>query len=136
MNTNVAIQNSGVLAWTGINAAALSPAIDIRQHIQFAFTFKVLVDIAVAAVFEFQAAPPSSGDPCVPGAFVAVPEVPICSDPAVPDAFSRVTIPVGTKAGAMCTVALPCRPNAFVKVISVSGDTSAVQAVMTLSGPR
>jgi hypothetical protein len=136
MNLNVAIQHPGVLAYTGINAAALTPAIDIRPYINFAYTFKVLVDIAVAAVFEFQAAPPSVGDPCVAGAFVAVPETPICSDPAVPDAFSRVTIPVGTKAGTMCMVALPCRPNAFVKVISVSGDTSAVQVVATLSGPK
>jgi hypothetical protein len=132
MNINVATQSAGVLVFAGTT----SSAVDIRHHVYFAFTFKVTAAIATAAVFEVQAAPPSAGDPCVPGAFVAVPEVPICSSLAVPAVNSRITIPIGTPIGSLCTATLPCRPAAFLKVIAVSGDTANVQVVTTLSGPR
>lgn len=136
MNLNVASQNNGLLAYTGINAAAVAPAIDIRHHIHFAFTFQVKAAIAADAIFEIQAAPASAGDPCVPGAFVAVPEVPICSDYAVPAANSRITIPAGTPIGSICTGTLPCRPDAFLKVVAVSGTTDSVTVVATLGGPK
>lgn len=136
MNINVASQNNGLLAYTGINAAALAPAIDIRRHVNFGFTFQVKAAVAADAVFEIQAAPASAGDPCVPGAFAAVPEVPVCDSAGVPAANSRITIPAGTPVGSICTATLPCRPNAFLKVVAVSGTTDSVVVVATLSGPK
>jgi hypothetical protein len=134
MNFNVASQNNGILAFAG--AAAASPPIDIRHHNTFGFTFRVKTDIAAAAVFKVQAAPPSAANTCLPGTFVEVPEVPICDSVAVPAALSQITIPIGTKAGSICTATLPCKPDAFIKVLPVSGDTANVEVVATLGGPR
>ncbi|MEY9493741.1 hypothetical protein [Bradyrhizobium elkanii] len=138
MNINVASQNQGVLAWAGASASPLNGAVDIRHHNHFAFTFHVMADIAVEAVFKIQAAPPSDADPCLPGAFHDVPEVLSCMSTwgAVGDDESKIAIPVGTKAGSICTATLPCRPDAFVKVVVVSGDTGKVEAVVVLGGPR
>jgi hypothetical protein len=136
MNLNYAAQNNGKLAFSG--AAAASPAIDIRHHIGFAFTFDVTADIAADAVFKVQSAPPSDADFCLPGAFVEVPEVLVCSAGwgAAPAADTQITIPAGTKKGSLCTATLPCRPDAFIKVLPVSGDTANVTVVATLHGPR
>jgi hypothetical protein len=136
MNINVASQNQGVLAFAA--AAAASPAVDIRYHNHFAFTFHVLSDIAVEALFEVNAAPPSDADPCLPGAFVDVEEVLTCRAPwgVVPNTQSRVAIPVGTKAGSICTATLPCKPDAFIKMVPVSGDTAKVEVVVVLGGPK
>lgn len=137
MNLNVASQHRGVLAFAPINVAATNPAVDIRQHLHFAFTFQVMTNIAVEAVFEITAAPASDADPCVAGAFHDVPETAQCDWlTANPAADSKIAIPVGTKAGTICTATLPCRPDAFVKINAVSGDTNSVLAVVTLSGPR
>lgn len=137
MNLNVASQHRGKLAFAAAAVPAHNDAIDIRHHVHFAFTFNVMVDVGVNAVFKIQAAPPSAGDPCVPGAFVDVPEVPLCDWlTAQPAATSDIMIPAGTKAGSMCTATLPCRPDAFLKVLPVSGDTGNVEVVATLSGPR
>ena len=131
MNINVASQHQGVLAWTG---AAARP-IDIRHHVHFAFTFETTADLAADAIFTVQAAPPSAGDPCVPGTFVNVPEVLICAAPeVVADAVTGFTIPTGTKKGTICTATLPCRPDAFIRL--QSAGAAAVLAVATLSGPR
>jgi hypothetical protein len=134
MNINVASQNNGFLAFSG--AAAASPAIDIRQHNNYGFTFNVTADIAVDAIFKVQAAPPSDADPCVAGTFVEVEEVPICSGPLVPAPTSQIMIPAGTKQGSVCTGTLPCKPDAFIKVLPVSGDTANVVVVAVLGGPR
>lgn len=134
MNINVASQNNGILAFAG--AAAASPAIDIRQHNNYGFTFHATADVAVDAIFKVQAAPPSDADPCLPGTFVEVEEVPICSSGAVPAATSQILIPAGTKKGAICTGTLPCKPDAFIKVLPVSGDTASLEVVAVLGGPR
>jgi hypothetical protein len=138
MNINVASQNNGVLAFTPIQAAALSPPVDVRQHNNFGFTFQVTADIAVDAVFEVEAAPADAVDPCIPGAWHNVEEVLTCvaSWGAVPAAESTVTIPAGTKKGAICTGTLPCKPDAFVRVVAKSGDTGNVVVVAVLGGPR
>jgi hypothetical protein len=138
MNLNVASQNQGVLAWAAANASPTNEAVDIRRHINFAFTFRVVDDIAVEAVFEVQAAPADAADPCIPGAFVDVPETVTChaSWGTVPDTQSRVAIPVGTPAGTICTATLPCKPDAFIKVVPVSGDTGKVEVVVVLGGPK
>src|SRR5262245_35000763 len=99
MNSNVAMQNIGVLAWDG---AAAYPR-DIRQYIRFAWTFEVTAAVAADAVFNIEAAPPSAADPCLPGTFVAVPEVAICDRPAVPAAQATVTIPANTAIGTVCS---------------------------------
>jgi hypothetical protein len=134
MNINVASQNNGILAFSG--AAAASPAIDIRNHIHFGFTFHVTAAIAANAVFKVQAAPPSPADHCVAGTFVEIPEVLVCSSNAVPAALSQITIPAGTPIGSICTATLPCRPDAFIKVLPVSGTTASVEVVAILGGPR
>jgi hypothetical protein len=139
MNLNVAAQNQGVLAFAGASGAvALNGAVDIRHHVNFAFTFHIMQDIAVEALFEVNAAPPSDADPCLPGVFVDVEEVLTCRAPwgTVPDPQSRIAIPVGTKAGSICTATLPCKPDAFIKVVPVSGDTAKVEVVVILGGPK
>jgi hypothetical protein len=138
MNINIASQNQGVLAWRAITAANLNPPVDIRRHNNFGFTFHVIADIAADAIFEFVAAPPSAADPCVPGPQHPVEEVLSCvaSWGAVPLGQTKVTIPAGTKAGSICTATLPCKPDAFIQVEAVSGDTGNVEVVAVLGGPR
>jgi len=139
MNINTASQHQGVLAWRAITAVNLSPPIDLRHHVNFAFTFHVVADIVADAVFEFVAAPPDPADPCVP----LLPQHPVeevltcrASWGVVPAGETNVTIPAGTKAGSVCTATLPCKPDAFIQVEPVSGDTGKIEVVATLSGPK
>ncbi len=138
MNINVATQNQGLLAWRAVTAVPLNPGIDIRRHNNFAFTFHVTADIVADAIFEFAAAPPSAVDSCLPGTFANIAEVLSCTASwgKVPATETKVTIPAGTKAGAICTAALPCRPNAFVQVQPGGGDTGKVEVIAVLGGPR
>jgi hypothetical protein len=138
MNINVASQNQGVLAWTPIQAAALSPPVDLRYHVHFGLTFQAAADLTADAVFEIEAAPPDDVDPCIPGAWHNVEEVLTCRAPwgTIPAVDSRITIPNGTKKGTLCTATLPCKPDAFIRVISVSGDTGKVLVVVVLGGPK
>jgi hypothetical protein len=137
MNLNPALQHHGFIVWTAL-AVPSNPAIDLRHHAGFGFTFKVDTDITTDAVFEIRAAPPDAANPCVPGIFHDIAETLICSAPGtvVPAAKSQVVIPVGTKADAVCVATLPCKPDAFVRVFAVSGDTGKVEVVITLSGVR
>jgi hypothetical protein len=137
MNLNTATQNQGVVAWRAITAVNLNPGIDLRHHVYFAFTFRVTADIAVDAVFQFMAAPPSAVDPCLPGTVQPVNEILTCvaSWGQVP-ARAQVTIPAGVKAGAICTATLPCKPDAFIQIQPVSGDTGKIEVVAILSGPK
>lgn len=138
MNINVATQNQGVIAWRAITAANLNPAIDIRQHNNFGFTFNVTADIAVEAIFEVVAAPPDAANPCIPGTQHPVEEVITCAGPwgVTPNPKSQIHIPVGTKAGSICTATLPCKPDAFIQLEAVSGDTGKIEVVAILGGPR
>lgn len=129
---NWAIQNQPRVAWTG---AAARP-IDIRKHVGFAFAFEVIAALAADTIFEIQAAPASTGDRCVPGTFEAVPEIASCVGEDVLASVSRVTIPAGTPIGTICTGTIPCRPNAFVRITGVSGDTADVLVAAVLSGPK
>jgi hypothetical protein len=132
MNLNGASQHQGIVAWSGLAAAP----IDIRRHVNYSFTFEVVADLAAEAVFNVQSAPPSDADPCVPGAFVPVPEVLTCiADWGVqPGPQASIHIPAGTKKGSICTAALPCRPDAFVQLVGVGAAN--VRAVAILSGPK
>jgi len=139
MNLNTASQNRGVLAWRAITAQNLNPPIDVRQHVNFSFTFHVVADILVDADFEVVAAPADPANPCVP----LLPQHPVeevitCAGPwgVTPNPESHIVIPAGTKAGALCTAALPCKPDAFVQLEPVSGDTGKIEVVVILSGPR
>ena len=132
MNHNIGIQTAGTVAWDG--AAAF--ASDITKWNQFGWSFEVTADIVTDAVFKVQAAPPSAADKCVPGVFEDVPEIAICKEPAAAGALAQVTIPAGTKAGTECAGTIPCRPNAFVRLASVSGDTANVKAVLLRQGPQ
>lgn len=130
MNPIPNIQNVPLLAW----AAGAPIARDITKHIRFGFTCEVTADIATDAVFKFQSAPASVADPCIPGAWTDVEEVAICSAVAV-GTPARVIIPAGTKAGAICHFTLPCRPNKFIRIDDVSGDTANTRITINLSGP-
>ena len=128
---NIAIGTVGTIAWNGVAPFAA----DIRKHIRFAWSFEVVGPIAADAVFNIEAAPPSDADPCVPGPFEPVPEVSVCDFPAVPGPQATVTIPAGTPVGTVCGGTIPCRPNAFVRLVSASGSTANVRAVMLRQGP-
>jgi hypothetical protein len=133
MNINYSSQNQGVVAWDGT-----SYPVDIRHHVHYSFTFQVDADLADDAVFHVQSAPPSAADPCVPDAFVPVEEVLTCVSywGATPGPQASIMLPKDTKAGSVCTAALPCKPNAFVQLVSGSGPTASVKAVAVLSGPK
>ena len=134
MLVNYGLQNQAQTAFSA--AAVASVPVDIRGYVGFSFTANVKTDIATDAVFNVQAAPPDAVDPCLPGTFVDVPEVPICSIPAVPGPQSIFTIPAGTIAGSRCSVFMPCKPDAFITVNPLSGDTANVEIVVGLHGPK
>jgi hypothetical protein len=134
MFINYGLQNLGVTAYAA--AAVASVPVDIRGYIGFSFTANVITDIVTDAVFNIQAAPPDVVDPCLPGTLVDVPEVPICDLPAQPAAQSTFLIPAGTPAGSRCSIFMPCKPDAFVAVLPVSGDTANVEIVVGLHGPK
>ena len=131
MNNNVAIQSNGVIAWDG----ATGRLIKITDYTRFAWAFEIITDIAVAAVFKVQSAPPSV-DPCVAGAPTDVKAVAICTNPVTPAPNAEITFPVGTKAGTICSATIPCYPNAFVGLAAVSGNTANVRAVLIRTGPQ
>lgn len=131
MNSLVTIQNVGTISWDG---TAMTPT-DIRKFVRFSWSFEVVTDIAVDAVFNIESAPPSEEDPCVPGAWSPVPEIAICDVPAEPGPQATVTIPAGTPAGTVCAGTIPCRPDAFVRLNPASGDTANVRAVIVRQGP-
>lgn len=130
MNTNNALQNQALIAWTG---AAATPR-PINKHTNFAFCFEVVTTLVADAIFNVMSYAPDAVNPCVAGAVaVPVPTVPICTGAAVV-AQGQVIIPSGTVAGTILTGTIPCRPNAFVGLVHVSGGAN-VRAVMVLSGP-
>jgi hypothetical protein len=139
MNLNTASQHQGVLAWRAITAQNLNPAIDIRHHVNFGFTFHVVADIVADAVFEVVAAPADANNPCIPGLPQhPVEEVITCVGPwgFTPNPESNIIIPAGTTAGTICTATLPCKPDAFIQLEAVSGDTGKIEVVAILSGPK
>jgi len=134
MNLNTAIQSQGIIAWAG----ATGNPVDIRKHTSFSFTFQVTADLVADAEFFVRAAPASDLDPCVPGAFVAVPEVISCASNwgARGEVESKIILPAGAVKGSICTATLPCKPDAFVRLVSAAGPTTNVIAVVVLTGPR
>ncbi len=131
MNSNPGIQNVVSRAWNG--AAAF--AADITKFVHFGWSFEVIAAITTDAVFKVQAAPASPGNPCVAGTFVDVEAITICQDPLAPGALATVTIPAGTPVGTICAGTIPCRPNKFVRLASVSGTTASVVATLIRQGP-
>lgn len=131
MQSNVGIQNNGTISWDGTTSYPR----DIRKYTRFGWVFETTAALAADAVFNVEAAPPSAADPCVPGAFVPVPEVSICDRPAVAGPQATVRIPAGTLAGVECAGTIPCRPDAFVRLTPVSGPTADVRAVLIRNGP-
>lgn len=139
MNINVASQNQGLIAWRAITAVNLNPAIDLRQHNNFGFSFHVVADIVADAVFEFASGPADPANPCAPLLpQEKVKEVITCVGPwgITPTDDASLTIPAGTKAGSICTATLPCKPDAFLQIEPVSGDTGKIEVVAVLGGPR
>lgn len=134
MNINVASQNNGLVAWTG---AAARP-IDLRHHVNFAFTFQVNAALGADTKFQFEWADPDPADNCVPGAWSPVKEVLTCSAPwgDVADGNAEVVIPAGTAVGSICTGTLPCKPGAFIRLAPTAGDVGDVTVVAILGGPR
>lgn len=131
MQSNPGIQNTATLAFSGATAR---PA-DIRKYVRFGWSFEVIAPLAADTIFKVQAAPPSAGDPCVPGAFVDVEATPICLRPLQAGALATFTIPAGTPVGTVCSGTIPCVPNAFVRLAAVSGDTADIIATLIRQGP-
>lgn len=131
MNSNPGIQNNASIAWDGTNAFAK----DITKHRNFGWAFEVTGVIAADAVFKVQAAPPSAGDKCVPGTFADVQAITICQAPVTPGTLATFTVPAGTPVGTLCAGTIPCRPNTFVRLASVSGTVANVKAVLIRQGP-
>lgn len=134
MNRNVASQNQGIVAWTG---AAARP-IDLRHHVNYSFTFQVNAALGADTKFQFESAPPSDADPCAPGAWSPVMETITCSQPwgSPPTERAEVVIPMGTPVGSICTGALPCKPDAFIRLAPSGGDVGDVTVVAVMGGPK
>lgn len=131
MNTNPGIQNNATVAWNGTTARPM----DIRKYVNFGWSFEVIAALGADTVFKVQAAPPSPGDPCVPGTFADVEAITICQAPVQDGALATFTIPAGTPVGTVCAGTIPCRPGAFVRLAAVSGETADVLAVGIRQGP-
>ena len=136
MNHNIAMQHFPLVAWSGTAAAD----IDISKWNYFGFGYLVTADITAETRFKLQAAPGSDADPCVPGAYADVKEIPLCEKPfftGPSDVNAEIVIPAGTKAGTKCAVSYPCRPGKFVKLVTTAGTEHAkVQVGIVLSGPQ
>jgi hypothetical protein len=129
--SNPAIQNVPTIAWNGSSSFSG----DIRKFVRFGWSFEVVTTLVADAIFNVEAAPPSTLDNCAPGTFAPVPDVAICDFPAVPGPQAQVIIPAGTRAGTICSGTIPCRPNAFVRLAAVSGAAN-VRAILLRQGPR
>lgn len=132
MNSNPGIQNVGTVAWDG----TASFSADVSKFVRFGWVFQVVGALANNVIFNIQSAPPSEADPCVPGAFIPVPEVSICDQPAVPAAQATIVIPAGTAVGTICSGTIPCKPNAFVRIVpTVPADAANIRVVLIRQGP-
>lgn len=131
MNSNIGLQTTGLIAWSGTTSFPRS----LGTHTRFAFSFEARAAITADAVFHVQSAPPSAADKCLPGTFTDVKEVAVCVAPAVPAGVATITIPAGTLAGAVCSGTLPCKPDEFIQLVPISGDTANVRIVLLLQGP-
>jgi len=133
MILNFSEQNQGVVVWDGIPRP-----VDTRRHTSVSFNFNVTADLVADAVFIVQEAPASEADMCLPGTFGPVAPVPLCdTDPhEVPAVHATIAVAGGTKKGAVCSGALPCKPGPFMQLVAASGPTTNVRAIAILSGPR
>jgi hypothetical protein len=134
MNLNVASQNNGLVMWTGTAARP----IDLRHHVNFSMTIQVNAAIGADTKLQFEWAPPSDADPCLPGAWHPVEEVLTCSARwgEVSTDRAEIVIPKDTPVGSICSAALPCKPGAFIRVAPAAGDVGDVTVVAVLSGPK
>lgn len=130
MNSNPGIQNNATVAWDGTTHR---PG-DISKHVNFGWSFEVIAALGADTIFKVQSAPPSVGDPCVPGAWTDVQRVPVCMSPLVAG-VAQFTLPAGTPIGTVCAGTIPCRPDKFVRLQSVSGEPADVRAVLIRQGP-
>lgn len=132
MLANPAIQSRSARAWRGSTAYSRS----IRDWVSFAFSFEVVTAITTDAVYKVQSAPANAGNPCAPGSFTDVAAIATCMGVAVPaGTLAQVSIPAGTPVGSLCSATIPCRPNEFLRLAAVSGDTANVEASFMLHGP-
>jgi hypothetical protein len=132
MNLNYATQHQGRVAWDG---TAATP-IDIRRHVGYSFTFEATANVVADAVFNVEAARPMSRTSVRRGPSRRSKRWSTANSGRQrqghrPPSRSRPAL-----AGTVCTAALPCKPNAFVRLASGGGDTAKVKAVAILSGPR
>jgi hypothetical protein len=136
MNHNIAMQHLPLAFWTGTAAIPR----DISKWNYFGFAFEVTADVTAETRFKLQAAPGSEADVCVPGAFVDVKEIPLCEKPfftGPSDTNAEIVIPAGTKAGTICAVSYPCRPNRYLQLATTTGtEHASVRVGIVLSGPQ
>lgn len=131
MNSNPAIQNVATVTWDGTT----SKLYDISKFVRFGVSFEVVTTLTSDAVLKFVSAPPSAGDPCVPGTPEDVEAIAICTDAYPAGTLAQITIPSGTVAGTVCSATIPCYPDKFVGIASVSGNTANVRAILVRQGP-
>ncbi len=131
VQSNPAIQNVPMVAWDG----ATSTPGDILKFVRFGWSFRVNAAVAVDAVFNVEIAPPSVGDPCVPGTFVPAPAIPSCQG-GVTVAQGQITIPAGQLVGSICSATIACKGNRFVRLTPASGGTANVTAILVRQGPK
>lgn len=131
MNSNVGIQNSGLIAWSGSTAVAR----DISNHVRFGWVFEVKVALEEDVVFTVKGHPRSDVDPCLPGTAFDVEEIPTCEGPMSTDGKARFVIPAGTPAGSVCAGTIPCHPAPFVSIALESGTGTSVDVVLVRQGP-
>lgn len=134
VQSNITGQNVITYAWDGAAAAGNGFAQPINKFTRYAFSFEIVAVPAADIVIEFDSAPPSAADPCIPGAFTPVEAVPMCENPALAG-NAQMTIPAGTPIGTVCGVALPCRPDVFVRPRIVAGGTD-IRGFMLRQGPK
>jgi hypothetical protein len=131
IQSNIAIQTVGTVAWDGTVGASA----DIRKFVRFAWSFQIVTTLVADLVMGFEAAPVSAIDNCLPGTFVNVDAIASCTGVAVAGQ-ATVTIPAGTVAGTICSGTIPCRSGAFIRLEAVSGDATALRAVLLRQGPQ
>lgn len=132
VQANIGVQTVGTIGWDGITSYYM----DTRKFIRFGWVFEVTGVIAVNAVFRVQYANPLPADPCSPGPFQNALAVGNCAVTPAANAIAEVVIPAGTPVGTICSGTIPCKPGAFMRVVSVSGTTANVKVVNQRQGPK
>lgn len=126
------LNTDATLAWNGTP----NDPVDTRNHLYVSFDAVATVDIADGdvAAFVVQYAPPSDADPCVPGAFVDIPEVGTCVGAVDLADNSEFLIAGPIAAGTRCKFTVACPGRGYLQIIAGTGGSGAVEADFNVFG--